>query len=233
MRITALSAGSRTSPEVDLERLILWCLDRFHGRVSPGQGAAICSTEDSCSGVWTPCLCLRSAIASISKMINRQIGFQMWNGSLHQRDLFHPPDKVRVRVSPNPNPNLDGSLVNPHEWVRPAKGPTHMQCLLTFTKAATMCFEPSNVWQLWMWMTRLNEKYAKARAWYDAKRGTGDTITKCKDLKLFPCKSRYSYYIRSFFFTIIWTLVRPGDNEGKIVHSEIEIWPKEVSLWEI
>lgn len=39
MRITALSAGSRTSPDADLERLILWCLARFQGKVSPGQGA--------------------------------------------------------------------------------------------------------------------------------------------------------------------------------------------------
>lgn len=82
-------------------------------------------------------------------------------------------------------------------------------------------------------MTRLNEKYAKARARYDAKRGTGDTITKCKDLKPFPCKSRYSYYIIRSFFTLIWTLVRPGVNEGEIVHSEIEIWTEKVSLYEI
>lgn len=43
MRITALSAGSRTSPEADLERLTLWCLDRFQGRVSPGQGTLLLS----------------------------------------------------------------------------------------------------------------------------------------------------------------------------------------------
>lgn len=38
MRMTALSAGSRTSPEADLERLIRWCLGKFQGRVSPGDG---------------------------------------------------------------------------------------------------------------------------------------------------------------------------------------------------
>lgn len=43
MRITALSAGSRTSPEADLERLTLWCLERFQGRVSPGQGTLLLS----------------------------------------------------------------------------------------------------------------------------------------------------------------------------------------------
>lgn len=128
MRITALSAGSRTSPEVDFERLILWCLDRFHGRVSPGQGAAICSTEDSCSGVWTPCLCLRSAITSISKMINRQTGFQMWNGSLHHRDLFHPSDKVVPCTE---------WFAHQSQWMGEAsQGSTHMQCLLTFNKSS-------------------------------------------------------------------------------------------------
>lgn len=35
--MTALSAGSRTSPDADLERLTRWCLGRFHGKVSPGE----------------------------------------------------------------------------------------------------------------------------------------------------------------------------------------------------
>lgn len=38
MRMTALSAGSSTSPEADLERLMRWCLGRFQGSVSPGDG---------------------------------------------------------------------------------------------------------------------------------------------------------------------------------------------------
>lgn len=37
MRMTALSAGSRTSPDADLERLTRWCLAKFQGRVSPGK----------------------------------------------------------------------------------------------------------------------------------------------------------------------------------------------------
>lgn len=37
MRMTALSAGSRTSPDADLERLTRWCLGRFQGNVSPGR----------------------------------------------------------------------------------------------------------------------------------------------------------------------------------------------------
>lgn len=37
IRMTALSAGSRTSPDADLERLTRWCLARFHGKVSPGK----------------------------------------------------------------------------------------------------------------------------------------------------------------------------------------------------
>ena len=38
MRMTALSAGSRMTPEADLERFRRWCLGRFHGNVSPGNG---------------------------------------------------------------------------------------------------------------------------------------------------------------------------------------------------
>lgn len=38
MRMTALSAGSSTSPEADLERLMRWCFGRFQGNVSPGDG---------------------------------------------------------------------------------------------------------------------------------------------------------------------------------------------------
>lgn len=36
MRMTALSAGSSTSAEADLERLTFWYLDKFQGSVSPG-----------------------------------------------------------------------------------------------------------------------------------------------------------------------------------------------------
>lgn len=41
MRMTALSAGSSTSPDADLERLTRWCLARFHGSVSPGKGEVL------------------------------------------------------------------------------------------------------------------------------------------------------------------------------------------------
>lgn len=34
--MTALSAGSSTSPDADLERFMRWCLGRFQGSVSPG-----------------------------------------------------------------------------------------------------------------------------------------------------------------------------------------------------
>lgn len=43
MRMTALSAGSRTSPDADLERLTRWCLAKFHGSVSPGKGEVLSS----------------------------------------------------------------------------------------------------------------------------------------------------------------------------------------------
>lgn len=39
--MTALSAGSSTSPEADLERFMRWCLGRFHGSVSPGEGETV------------------------------------------------------------------------------------------------------------------------------------------------------------------------------------------------
>lgn len=38
IRMTALSAGSRTSPEADFDLLMRWCLGRFQGNVSPGEG---------------------------------------------------------------------------------------------------------------------------------------------------------------------------------------------------
>ena len=47
MRMTALSAGSSTSPDADLERLMRWCFGRFQGSVSPGDGAKLESLEMS------------------------------------------------------------------------------------------------------------------------------------------------------------------------------------------
>ena len=41
MRMTALSAGSRMPPDADLERFRRWCLGRFHGNVSPGDGELV------------------------------------------------------------------------------------------------------------------------------------------------------------------------------------------------
>lgn len=62
MRITALSAGSRTSPEADLERLILWCLGRFQGNVSPGQGTRAVSPSLSSGRLCSLSLSFRVAI---------------------------------------------------------------------------------------------------------------------------------------------------------------------------
>lgn len=45
MRMTALSAGSSTSPEADLERFMRWCLGRFQGSVSPGDEQQVGSLE--------------------------------------------------------------------------------------------------------------------------------------------------------------------------------------------
>lgn len=47
MRMTALSAGSSTSPEADLERFMRWCLGRFQGNVSPGDEQQLGSLDVS------------------------------------------------------------------------------------------------------------------------------------------------------------------------------------------
>lgn len=44
MRMTALSAGSSTSDEADLERLTVWYLDKFQGSVSPGDRSLVLSS---------------------------------------------------------------------------------------------------------------------------------------------------------------------------------------------
>lgn len=44
MRMTALSAGSNTSAEADLERLTFWYMDKFQGSVSPGVRSLVLSS---------------------------------------------------------------------------------------------------------------------------------------------------------------------------------------------
>uniref|UniRef100_A0AAV2MBE1 Uncharacterized protein n=1 Tax=Knipowitschia caucasica TaxID=637954 RepID=A0AAV2MBE1_KNICA len=58
----ALSAASRTSPEADLERLTLWCLGRFQGKVSPGHGALLLSPRPSSSGIRLGAVSLRLSL---------------------------------------------------------------------------------------------------------------------------------------------------------------------------
>lgn len=73
MRITALSAGSRTSPEADLERLTLWSLDRFQGRVSPADGTPYFSSQVSSNGVRSLRLSFRVAITyRMKRLKNRE-----------------------------------------------------------------------------------------------------------------------------------------------------------------
>jgi len=50
MRMTALSAGSSTSPVDDLERFTRCSLDRFQGRVSPAHGGGAASSSGGSGG---------------------------------------------------------------------------------------------------------------------------------------------------------------------------------------
>lgn len=71
MRITALSAGSRTSPDADLERLILWCLGRFQGKVSPGEGTLAVSPSLSSGRLCSLSLSFHVAITFLREKLKK------------------------------------------------------------------------------------------------------------------------------------------------------------------
>lgn len=69
IRMTALSAGSRTSADADLEHLTCWCLERFQGSVSP---AALLLSLEFCSTGGSS-LCFSLGPAAITYKIHREL----------------------------------------------------------------------------------------------------------------------------------------------------------------
>lgn len=87
IRITALSAGSRTSPEADLDRFIRWCLGRFQGSVSPGTGEQLeefRSTELSSDAARTRGLLRGAAFTSSMFWRSRNIHNEVNMNNEHQ-----------------------------------------------------------------------------------------------------------------------------------------------------
>lgn len=87
IRMTALSAGSSTSAEADLERLTFWYLDKFQGSVSPGVRSLACSSRDSILGLSR----FPEAITwgRKSEVVSGQTNFkQLWHTHLCKHYLF-------------------------------------------------------------------------------------------------------------------------------------------------